>query len=30
VVLTPPLTITSEEVHRIVHVLGEAIDEVCT
>ena len=30
VVLMPPLTITSEEVHRIVHVLGEAIDEVCT
>jgi adenosylmethionine-8-amino-7-oxononanoate aminotransferase len=28
VTLMPPLTITSEEVHRIVHVLGGAIDEV--
>jgi adenosylmethionine-8-amino-7-oxononanoate aminotransferase len=28
VVLMPPLTVTSEEVHRIVHVLTEAIDEV--
>jgi adenosylmethionine-8-amino-7-oxononanoate aminotransferase len=27
VVLMPPLTITSEEIHRIVHVLGDAIDE---
>jgi adenosylmethionine-8-amino-7-oxononanoate aminotransferase len=27
VVLMPPLTITSEEVHRIVHVLDGAIDE---
>ncbi len=29
VVLMPPLTITSQELHRIVHVLGEAIDEEC-
>jgi adenosylmethionine-8-amino-7-oxononanoate aminotransferase len=29
VVLMPPLTIRSEELHRIVHVLGAAIDEVC-
>ncbi|MGH9030819.1 MAG: adenosylmethionine--8-amino-7-oxononanoate transaminase [Acidimicrobiia bacterium] len=28
VVLMPPLTITSEEIHRIVHVLAEAIREV--
>jgi adenosylmethionine-8-amino-7-oxononanoate aminotransferase len=28
VVLMPPLTVTSEEIHRIVHVLTEAIDEV--
>ena len=28
VVLMPPLTVTSEEIHRIVHVLAEAIDEV--
>ncbi len=28
VVLMPPLTITSEEVHRLVHALGDAIDEV--
>ena len=28
VVLMPPLTITSEEVHRIVHVLADAIYEV--
>ncbi len=28
VVLMPPLTVTSEEIHRIVHVLGESIDEV--
>jgi adenosylmethionine-8-amino-7-oxononanoate aminotransferase len=28
ITLMPPLTITSEEVHRIVHVLGDAIDEV--
>jgi adenosylmethionine---8-amino-7-oxononanoate aminotransferase len=27
VTLMPPLTITSEEIHRIVHVLGDAIDE---
>jgi adenosylmethionine-8-amino-7-oxononanoate aminotransferase len=27
VVLMPPLTITSEEIHRIVHVLAEAIDD---
>jgi len=26
VTLMPPLTITSEEIHRIVHVLGDAID----
>jgi adenosylmethionine-8-amino-7-oxononanoate aminotransferase len=30
VVLMPPLTVTSEEIHRIVHVLTEAIDEVTT
>jgi adenosylmethionine-8-amino-7-oxononanoate aminotransferase len=30
VVLMPPLTITSEELHRIVHVLDAAIDEVIT
>ena len=30
VVLMPPLTVTSEEVHRIVHVLGDALDEVTT
>ena len=24
----PPLTVTSEEIHRIVHTLTEAIDEV--
>jgi adenosylmethionine-8-amino-7-oxononanoate aminotransferase len=29
VVLMPPLTITSEELDRIVHALGTAIDEVC-
>ena len=29
VVLMPPLTITSEELHRVVHALGAAIDEVC-
>jgi adenosylmethionine-8-amino-7-oxononanoate aminotransferase len=28
VVLMPPLTITSEEVHRIVHVLADAVHEV--
>jgi adenosylmethionine-8-amino-7-oxononanoate aminotransferase len=28
ITLMPPLTITSEELHRIVHVLGGAIDEV--
>jgi adenosylmethionine-8-amino-7-oxononanoate aminotransferase len=28
VVLMPPLTVTSEEIHRIVHVLTEAIDEI--
>jgi adenosylmethionine-8-amino-7-oxononanoate aminotransferase len=27
VVLMPPLTVTSEEVHRIVHTLAEAIEE---
>jgi adenosylmethionine-8-amino-7-oxononanoate aminotransferase len=26
-VLMPPLTVTSEEVHRIVHVLDAAIDQ---
>jgi adenosylmethionine-8-amino-7-oxononanoate aminotransferase len=30
VVLMPPLTITSEELHRIVHVLDAAIDEGAT
>ncbi len=30
VVLMPPLTITSEELHRLVHALSAAIDEVCT
>jgi adenosylmethionine-8-amino-7-oxononanoate aminotransferase len=28
VVLMPPLTVTSEEIHRIVHAVAEAIDEV--
>jgi adenosylmethionine-8-amino-7-oxononanoate aminotransferase len=28
VVLMPPLTVTSEELHRIVHVVTEAVDEV--
>lgn len=28
VVLMPPLTVTSEELHRIVHALGGALDEV--
>ncbi len=28
VVLMPPLTVTSEEIHKIVHVLTESIDEV--
>ena len=28
VVLMPPLTITSEELHRIVHALADALDEV--
>jgi adenosylmethionine-8-amino-7-oxononanoate aminotransferase len=28
VVLMPPLTVTSEELHRIVHALADAIDEV--
>jgi adenosylmethionine-8-amino-7-oxononanoate aminotransferase len=28
VVLMPPLTVTSEEIHRIVHTVAEAIDEV--
>jgi adenosylmethionine-8-amino-7-oxononanoate aminotransferase len=27
VVLMPPLTITSEELHRIVHALTAALDE---
>ena len=30
VVLMPPLTITSEELHRIVHALGGALDDVTT
>jgi adenosylmethionine---8-amino-7-oxononanoate aminotransferase len=29
VVLMPPLTVTSSELHDIVHTLAEAIDEVC-
>ena len=29
VVLMPPLTITSPEIHRIVHALSDSIDEVC-
>jgi adenosylmethionine-8-amino-7-oxononanoate aminotransferase len=28
VVLMPPLTVTSEEIHRIVHAVAESIDEV--
>jgi adenosylmethionine-8-amino-7-oxononanoate aminotransferase len=28
VVLMPPLTVTSEEIHRIVHTVADAIDEV--
>jgi len=28
VVLMPPLTVTSEELHRIVHALGAALDDV--
>ena len=28
VTLMPPLTITSSELHRVVHALSEAIDEV--
>jgi adenosylmethionine-8-amino-7-oxononanoate aminotransferase len=27
-VLMPPLTITSPELHRIVHTLGDALEEV--
>jgi adenosylmethionine-8-amino-7-oxononanoate aminotransferase len=30
VVLMPPLTVTSEELHRIVHALGGALDDVTT
>jgi adenosylmethionine-8-amino-7-oxononanoate aminotransferase len=30
VVLMPPLTVTSEELHRIVHALTDALDEVTT
>ncbi|HXY91217.1 MAG TPA: adenosylmethionine--8-amino-7-oxononanoate transaminase, partial [Acidimicrobiia bacterium] len=30
VVLMPPLTTTSPELHRVVSALGEALDEVCT
>ena len=29
VVLMPPLTITSPEMHRIVAALSDSIDEVC-
>ena len=29
IVLMPPLTVTSEEVHRIVRTLDAALDEVC-
>ncbi len=29
VVLMPPLTVTSEELHQVVHAVGAAIDEVC-
>jgi adenosylmethionine-8-amino-7-oxononanoate aminotransferase len=29
VVLMPPLTITSPELHRIVHTLADSIDDVC-
>jgi adenosylmethionine-8-amino-7-oxononanoate aminotransferase len=29
VVLMPPLTVTSPELHRVVHALADAIDEVC-
>jgi len=29
VVLMPPLTVTSPEVHRIVNALSDSIDEVC-
>jgi adenosylmethionine-8-amino-7-oxononanoate aminotransferase len=29
VVLMPPLTITSPEIHRIVAALSDAIDDVC-
>jgi adenosylmethionine-8-amino-7-oxononanoate aminotransferase len=30
VVIMPPLTVTSPELHRIVHALGQALDEVTT
>ncbi len=30
VILMPPLTLTSEEVHEIVHALSAAIDEVAS
>jgi adenosylmethionine-8-amino-7-oxononanoate aminotransferase len=30
VVLMPPLTVTSEELHRTVHALTGALDEVTT
>ncbi len=30
VVLMPPLTVTSAELHRIVHALADALDEVTT
>jgi len=29
VVLMPPLTVTSPEVHRIVAALSDSIDDVC-
>ncbi|MFM8973118.1 MAG: aminotransferase class III-fold pyridoxal phosphate-dependent enzyme, partial [Actinomycetota bacterium] len=29
IVLMPPLTVTSEELHRIVRTLDAALDEVC-
>ena len=28
-ILMPPLTITSEEIHEIVHAVAHAVDEVC-
>jgi adenosylmethionine-8-amino-7-oxononanoate aminotransferase len=29
VTLMPPLTITSQELHRVVHALSDAIDDEC-